>query len=445
MTSDGSHASYILKCRLLGTRGKKIGYMKKQIGLFMLLFVFTFLGCGKDDIIYETGDDLLTKNNITDVVKVFERRDVGDDMLTIYFGNRKGKDWFALFDAKSGLLKEEWYGKERFYENNGALDPSISETLPVFKKLKNGEYIYKYRFEDTMQIVCLLDNQEVRYGFVVKEDMSLYNILEGKGFYGTKNEESGSYNHVIYDFEGNVCVSSVSTTRDDSDTWYIGFQEDKVWIGIYDKEDNLKEIVGEDKFEKNRKVHIGYGEYEEFYIRGIERGNSIKTDWGYAFRPVYITEDGRRFSDVFLINKDRVIFIPLALSTSGYDNILRNWYNESILVSNKYVFSSEGKSIVELSGISIDDDDEPVSYREVIRFVKWGNEFLRFDCVEDKNIWQTKIDKLENIQFNARVTMTVLEKKGQIWGYCCNIVNEDGSKSEFKFNLNVETGEVTYL
>lgn len=41
--------------------------------------------------------------------------------------------------------------------------------------------------------------------------------------------------------------------------------------------------------------------------------------------------------------------------------------------------------------------------------------------------------------------MTLLEKKGQIWSYRYNIVNEDGSKSEFKFNLNVETGEVTYL
>ena len=54
-------------------------------------------------------------------------------------------------------------------------------------------------------------------------------------------------------------------------------------------------------------------------------------------------------------------------STSDYENSLRNWYNESVLVYNKYVFSSEGKSIVELSGF-INDDDELVSYREAIRF-----------------------------------------------------------------------------
>lgn len=79
------------------------------------------------------------------------------------------------------------------------------------------------------------------------------------------------------------------------------------------------------------------------------------------------------------------------------------------------------------------------------RFDSWGNKFLRYDCVENREVWNTEIDKPENVQSHARITTTLLEKKGQIWSYRYNIVNEDVSKSEFKFNLNVETGEVTYL
>lgn len=445
MMDDGSHASYILKCLLEGTGAKlKIGNMKKLIGLFMLFFVFTFCGCGDDEVKYVTGDDFLTKNNITDVVRIFENRLVEDDLSTIYFGNRKGKDWFALFDTKSGLLQEEWYGKERFYENDGYDSPSYG-SVPLFKKLKNGEYVYKYGFEETEQIVYLLENQEVRYGFVLKENMSLQKVLEGKGFLGMLNSDDGSSGLVIYDFDGNISVEDVIFSGE-PDSWYSGFLGDKVWIGFYDEKDDLQEITGADIFERNRKVHIGYGEYDEFYIERIMVGNPLKTDWGYAFVPYYYTNNGNKDNcDLFLINKGRLIFIPFTHAFYNYNNRLCNWYNGSVLVCGRYVFSPEGESVIELLEYAFQEGDEAASYKDVIRFRSWGNDFLRYDCMENQDVWISKIDKLENVQSNARITMTVLEKKEQIWGYRCNIVNEDGSKSEFKFDLNVETGEVTYI
>lgn len=420
--------------------------MKQLIGLFMLLFVFTFWGCGNDEIIYETNDYFLTKNNITDVVKVFERRSVENDTQMIYFCNRKGKDWFALFNLKSGLLIEEWYGNERFYVNDGGPhDFMPEETVPIFKKLKNGEYVYKCNFEGTYQIVYLLNNQSVRYGFVLERNMSISKVLEGKGFIGMLNNDDGSYKQVIYDFDGNICVENVYV-NEEPNTWYIGFIEGKVWIGIYDQNEDIQEIIGADIFERNRKVHIGYGEYDEFNIQGIRVNNLVKSDWGYAFQPSYFTDNGIRYNcDLFLINKGQLIFVPFTYNSYDFNNRLRNWFNESILVTKRYVFSSAGKLIIELSEYTVQDSDEPVSYKDVIRFDSWGNKFLRYDCVENREVWNTEIDKPENIQPNARITMTLLEKKGQIWSYRYNIVNEDGSKSEFKFNLNVETGEVTYL
>ena len=48
-------------------------------------------------------------------------------------------------------------------------------------------------------------------------------------------------------------------------------------------------------------------------------------------------------------------------------------------------------------------------------------------------------------QFNARITMTIIEKGTTTWRYRCDIVNVDGSRDAFDFNLNTETGEVSNL
>lgn len=50
---------------------------------------------------------------------------------------------------------------------------------------------------------------------------------------------------------------------------YIGFQEDKVIIGYYDEKGTFQEVLGTEKFERNRKIHTGYGNYEEFYIQSL--------------------------------------------------------------------------------------------------------------------------------------------------------------------------------
>ena len=411
--------------------------MKQLVGLLMLLFAFMLSGCGDNEIAYVTDDDLLTKNNIMDVVSVFERESVEENTSIIYYGYRKGREWFALFDAKSGLLKEEWYGKEWFFEGMANMPSDIRPHL--FEKLENNEYVFTYysQSENAELLVFLSDGKSVRYELVL-EDFLLCDVIDGRNFIIYNLDGSIE----ICDLDWNVLVEDVRVNTLDSlgiKSLYTGFQDDKVWIGYYDKADNFQEVIGKEKFERNRKFHIGYGEYEEYYVKDISVTKLIQTDLGYVFSSCYT-----RSIDVFFIHKDKLVSISVIRSTSDYENSLRNWYNESVLVDNKYVFSSEGKSIVELSGF-INDDDELVSYREAIRFEKGGNEFSRYDYVENKNIWQTKIEKLESVQSNVRITMTLLEKREQLWEYRCDIINEDGSKSNFKFKLNVNTSEVTYL
>ncbi len=190
--------------------------MKKLVSAFMLLGMSWFMtGCGeKEESIlpetYVTYDDLLNKNNIEDVVEVFQRTNLWndgfiDDSKIMYYGNRKGKDWFALFDKQSETLLGEWYGKERAYVRP---EGSFYDGEGYFEQLKNGKYIGSYYFEpDSIgELVRLSDNQKVEYGFewsspdnyfsALTEDRILYDEIPGRG-------------GVVRDFTGNIIATGV--------------------------------------------------------------------------------------------------------------------------------------------------------------------------------------------------------------------------------------------
>lgn len=420
--------------------------MKKQLVWFVLLLGLVLAGCNdENEVLYVTDDEFLIKNGIEDVVRVFQVDRVEKETMVIYYGNRKGKDWFALFDAKSGILLEEWYGKDREYVKPEYDAPSAM-MYRLFSKLKSGDYVYEYHFyqegsdgsDDISQLVRLRDNQKVEYGFEFDGNIRPYKALTENRFLASR----GEYKSVIVDFEGNICVEDARTEDrgELEQPWYTGFQGDKVWIGYYDEEENFQEVVSSEKFERNRKVHIGYGEYEEFYIDHISITEVLETDRGYAFCSNYGDAD---ITDVFFINEDKLVFVP-SLQIDYYNSVLRNWYDGSILVEGRLVLSVDGEIIMEYQS-SMQKDDEPLSYDEVIRQRYVGNGFARYNCLKNEIVWSVYIDKLDGVKSDAKVTMTLLEKNGEEWSYQCEIVNRDGSKSCFKFELNVETGKITYL
>ena len=402
--------------------------MNRSTILVMLLCLFTLVGCKDNEtaIVYETNDDLLNRNNITDVVMVFQR--IEQEGETLYYGNRKGKDWFALFD-NTGTLQDEWYGKDRYYQG-----PQISVVFPTefefFKKLENGMYAFAYDFrpEDIRQAVYLCNNQNVEYGFVLDDDMSIRAILDKDRF--LINEE-------VYDFAGNILVNDVRY----SDGICVGFQNDKVWVGFEDKEKGWREVVGAESFERNRTVHLGYDKYEDIYVGTIYVGSSIVTDFGLAFVPRYDISSYSHNSDgVFIINKDKLIFYSCQM---GMNALLRNWWNGMILAGNKYVISPEGEQLTEFKeGPS--DEDIIISLTEGLRINDYGYVDGNIELVnyeEGTTVWSTDIPQLAEADNGARITITILEKNASIWKINFKVVNRDGSQFSFDISIDIESGE----
>lgn len=399
--------------------------MNRSTILVMLLCLFTLVGCKDNEtaIVYETNDDLLNRNNITDVVMVFQR--IEQEGETLYYGNRKGKDWFALFD-NTGTLQDEWYGKDRYYQG-----PQISVVFPTefefFKKLENGMYAFAYNFrpKDIRQVVYLRSDQNVEYGFVLDDDMSIRAILDKDRF--LINEE-------VYDFAGNILVNDVRY----SDGICVGFQNDKVWVGFEDKEKGWREVVGAESFERNRTVHLGYDKYEDIYVGTIYVGSSIVTDFGLAFVPRYDISSYSHNSDgVFIINKDKLIFYSCQM---GMNALLRNWWNGTILADNKYVISQEGESLAELKK-EPSDEDIIISLTEGLRIGYYDN-FELVNYEEGTVTWSTDIPQLAEADNGARITITILEKNASIWKINFKVVNRDGSQFSFDISIDIESGEL---
>lgn len=401
--------------------------MNRSTILVMLLCLFTLVGCKDNEtaIVYETNDDLLNRNNITDVVMVFQR--VEQEGETLYYGNRKGKDWFALFDS-AGTLQEEWYGKDRYCQHSNEL---TVDNYELFKVLENGIYAFVYDFspENIRQAVYLCDDQKVEYGFALSSDMFLREILDKDRFLISKE---------VYDFAGNILVNDVRY----SDGICVGFQNDKVWVGFEDKEKGWREVVGAESFERNRTVHLGYDKYEDIYVGTIYVGSSIVTDFGLAFVPRYDISSYSHNSDgVFIINKDKLIFYSCQM---GMNALLRNWWNGTILADNKYVISQEGESLAELKK-EPSDEDIIISLTEGLRINDYGYVDGNIELVnyeEGTTVWSTDIPQLEKANWDARVTTTILEKNASIWKINFKVVNRDGSQFSFDISIDIESGEL---
>ena len=417
--------------------------MKQNVIVWMVLSLF-LLGCSKDDkVVYETENALLNQNNITDVVQVFQ--EVSQEEGTLLYGNRKGKDWFGLFNSSSGMLQEEWYGKDRYYERPEAIE--ITDTPSPFKKLQNGNYAYVYYFypEDIEQAVYLCDNQKVEYGFELNKDIQTCAPIEKDCFLAKVGLET----FYICDFGGNIRMNDVYPT----DSLYTGFQDDKVWIGYYNNDGLWQEAIGVEPFEKNRRVHFGYNEYKEFSINQIKIGDYeqsyddksaeklIATDWGIAFIAEPYSYGYNISSDAFLVNDNIVYYYTLPIVNGSSQIQIRNWFDGNILANRSILLSPTAKLLAEFV-VSVGDADEIISLNEGIRYN--NRIFSLLNYAEGETIWETGVEKLYSVPSDARIIMTVKDKGATLWLYHCDIVNLDGSRSAFEFDLNIETGEISY-
>lgn len=420
--------------------------MKKLDFLLPVLFyLISLCGCSKDNYKPESIiNTMFEKNGIDNVFTIWSETYNGNDRL--YHGVRNGKDWYALFEENSSKLISEWYGEPMNNVVYGVLPGSaffskynegyISWST-IFKTDKLLNYHIVYLKKDG--IIDYLNIKEV----AIEDNVIPNGFVPGKGWicYDDKIK-----NNFVYDINGNnVLYKSVSETYLDSLQIFSGFDKEKLWISIYNKNgENIIDTTINDNFARERKFHLGYGEYKNFHIDKIYFGNYLKMKWGLTLIPNYYNIDNNEYivSDLILINEGKLIYKPLDLYNEQNNFDIEQWYDNSILINDKYVISNNGDILYEGNFNSTEDNSDIISYTD------WLNVYsssITRNNYKTGAVWFVRLKIEDKYSHDSKYTFSVTDKSNDIWTYHCDIINFDGSKYQESFKVNIETGEITYL
>lgn len=165
---------------------------------------------------------------------------------------------------------------------------------------------------------------------------------------------------------------------------------------------------------------------------------------------------------IFILNGDRILIHDCQESYMRHSN----WYNNSMIISTNneedfeyIVLSAEGEYITTLHIANpIDDYTYPLSYTDGLDFTAWGvgsfgqNScwgFVRYRYTDEyattDAVWRSVITASDEIDLNARISETVLERSDPVWKFQIDAVNPDGSKKQVICTVDVETGKVTEI
>ena len=398
---------------------------------------------------------------------IFGWRGDGNESVWVY-GIKNGKYWMGVFDEQSKNIEEEWIGRtaasnqeERieFYNPKETFSYKDEEVLFVASpKMGKGSnsFVYLTKENEFRKITFPKETQYKGSCCLISEDL----------FFAQKKK--GSYNDALdlLSLDGKRIVKDGGWFKTSSlPTFFAGFteKEEKMYFAKLGEDYSIiEEWIGVETFNRNLKRHLGYGEYEEFYIdKAIvdeEYENVIETENGYAVAMVYLSkedESNDNHYDVFFLNDDSAYYYPTAKRRNSFDKkFIQKWYKDSYIVDDKYVLSEKAEEIAvfedELpneytltsytTGISIS-----VTYIQIGDVVILGSKtpYLYHWNLEKRNVlWKTYIEKLNNVESDSKITATVIKKGGNIWTYRCDILNKDGSKSSFEFTVDITSGKI---
>lgn len=230
---------------------------------------------------------------------------------------------------------------------------------------------------------------------------------------------------------------------------FSGLRDGKLWLASFNPEDKTPIINWTDNksFNKNRKIHKGYGEYEDVTIQGIMLSYVVPFGKDFASSITY------RYGEYYDYHKSfNVLLFKQGTMTKevmvDYPD-LQQWYDKSV-VNDNCCYSLNGDTIfVAKNGFYIigSESTDVISYKEAI--------YTDYTDLEDgtfsigkmnfetrKDVWKRKILELSNEPSNAKMVVTITDKSTNIWSYSVDVTYYDGSKKTVKFKVNIDDGTI---
>lgn len=287
------------------------------------------------------------------------------------------------------------------------------------------------------------------------DPMVYYEQIKNKEGIEVESLECANAGGIISDNSSSIECANGDTTV----LW--GFRNDKIWIGLFNKQtkEQLIEWTSDKTVIRDITIDKGYGEFENIHIDKFGLWSMEYTPFGFIGRTSY----GEKRIDWILINGNNMILYPTTIENEIYlPNGYKMWYKNSVILAMKAVSSNNhyiavvspetGKDICILQDYP-QSEMPPLSYTDGLSFNQSyieGNTGL-YECIIRKNhetgeeVWKTPITQLKDIKSDARKTITVLNKDDKQWTFQFDVVNYDGSKQQVKFSVDIVTGEIKYI
>ena len=222
----------------------------------------------------------------------------------------------------------------------------------------------------------------------------------------------------------------------ESSILFAGLNNQRLWFSEYDvanKQLNT-EWTDIEKTDTIQQLYKGYGEYETLYVKFVHPLVHKETSTGN----IVTFNIGGRFQTIFTSNH------KTKRTQLQYDNtkngIARSWYKESVFIAD-CCYSHEGAK----SKPSFDENGNPadislISYEEGI---KLSDSFIsKYNFKEGKSMWGTNIVAPFDVPSDAKKSYTFLGSTTNIWEYKCEVTFYDGTKKDFTFKINIDSGKI---
>ena len=227
----------------------------------------------------------------------------------------------------------------------------------------------------------------------------------------------------------------------ESSILFAGLKNQRLWFSEYDvanKQLNT-EWTDIEKTDTIQQLYKGYGEYETLYVKYVHPLVYKETSTGN----IVTFNIGGRFQTIFTSNH------KTKRTQLQYDNtkngIARSWYKESVFIAD-CCYSHEGDTIYTTkSKPSFDENGNPadislLSYEEGI---KLSDSFIsKYNFKEGKSMWGTNIVAPFDVPSDAKRSYTLLDSTTNIWEYKCEVTFYDGTKKDFTFKINIDSGKI---
>jgi len=273
-----------------------------------------------------------------------------------------------------------------------------------------------------------------------------------------------NWDKYVGNYSNITCRNTTDIIKGDS-ILFSGVRNGHLWYVAYSQRTKEKIFEWEDQIAidtMNYKIDRGYGVYENARIKNIIPSFYRKTNDGSIVSvclyvtggtlPIsYVTSFTKQNESVHIVGKyyrdwynNSIVLFEYGADDEGIYSILVNSFFKVANIEGNQLFSFSpytgpphiGMLIGTLFSYAI-----LISNEEAILCV--DNYIFKWNYSNASAVWTTECKAPFDIPTDAKpkCTSTLLDKSTDVWKYKVNMVYYDGTKKEFTFTININTGE----